>query len=127
MEPIIKCDNCCFEGIESDFIPLVEVKDLTQRLDPGSEVPVGECKQCGTFAYFKERPKVTITVLGGTIQDLQILEGPSRHKPNIEICVFDEDMYKEGNEDFKIDVFETKHLDPLDKEMTDHIKKYYPG
>lgn len=47
-----KCDNCQWQGDEDQIeISLMEVHRLAERLDPGSEVPVGECPECGAFAY----------------------------------------------------------------------------
>ena len=51
---LTKCDNC---GRKSDtFKPLSEVEDLHLRLDPGSEVPAGECLKCGALVYLN-RPR----------------------------------------------------------------------
>jgi hypothetical protein len=46
----VSCDNCEWSG------KLEELRDppencLWERLDPGSEVPAGECPACGAFAY----------------------------------------------------------------------------
>jgi len=50
--------GCDWEGHESD-IPegLGGVENLFERIDPGCEVPVGECPECGCLAYLKERVK----------------------------------------------------------------------
>lgn len=48
---IVRCDNCRANLTERDIIPLVDVVDLGDRLDPGSIVPVGECLICGALVY----------------------------------------------------------------------------
>lgn len=46
------CDNC---GRDNDNCkPLALASRLGERLDPGSEVPVGECVCCGAFVYGEE-------------------------------------------------------------------------
>lgn len=44
------CDNCGWTGPEPG-VDLCEVRDLGDRLDPGSTVPSGECPDCGCFCY----------------------------------------------------------------------------
>ena len=44
------CDNCDWTGTQDDVSesgPLF----IGIRLDPGSEVPAGDCPDCGAFAY----------------------------------------------------------------------------
>lgn len=50
MSPIstCSCDNCDWEGITDD---LHSIKDMETRLDPGGEVPAGQCPKCGSLAY----------------------------------------------------------------------------
>lgn len=43
-----RCDNCDWTGPDDD---LNDVKDLLERVDPGGEMPAGECPQCGDLAY----------------------------------------------------------------------------
>ena len=45
-----KCDNCDWSGELPDDA-LTEVKDLADRLEPGREVPSGECPECGCLCY----------------------------------------------------------------------------
>jgi len=53
---LVKCDNCDWRGDSSDVkFTLEEVVDLGERLDPGSEVPYGECPQCDCLCYL-DRP-----------------------------------------------------------------------
>jgi len=47
-EPMTACDNCGHQWRQSD---LEEPKDIWQRLDPGAEVPAGECPACGALCY----------------------------------------------------------------------------
>ena len=46
-----KCANCGETTTEKDIRPLYELPNLHERLDPGSEVPAGECRECGAFVY----------------------------------------------------------------------------
>ena len=49
---ICKCNNCGWRGAEAEIgVPLKDCKGLGERLNPGSEVPVGECPDCGCLAY----------------------------------------------------------------------------
>ena len=59
----VECGNCGWEGdvdLESDepdqdgFTPLWCCCDLTERLEPGSEVPVGDCPECRCFCYLSK-------------------------------------------------------------------------
>lgn len=43
------CDNCTWQG--DPTIELEEIPDLAMRLDPGEEVPSGECPKCGALCY----------------------------------------------------------------------------
>ena len=43
-----RCDNCDWRGPASD---LDVIEDAQERLDPGCEVPVGACPDCGMLAY----------------------------------------------------------------------------
>lgn len=47
-EPQVACANCEWCGRVEDLKP---ARDLAQRLDPGGEVPAGECPKCGCLAY----------------------------------------------------------------------------
>ena len=46
-----KCANCGETTTEKNIRPLYELPNLYARLDPGSEVPAGECRECGAFVY----------------------------------------------------------------------------
>ena len=43
-----ECDNC---GEEWVLAELAEAKDLSERVDPGGEMPSGECPDCGALCY----------------------------------------------------------------------------
>lgn len=48
---VIECGNCGQHLPAESIVPLDQVKDLALRLDPGSEVPAGECRECNGLAY----------------------------------------------------------------------------
>lgn len=50
------CGNCGLSFTDKEVVPLNQVKALGQRLDPGSEVPSGECPNCNAFCYRREQP-----------------------------------------------------------------------
>lgn len=51
-----KCENC---GKVSTVAELLQPgESVWFRLDPGSEVPAGECRSCGAFAYLIKPPKL---------------------------------------------------------------------
>jgi len=49
-----ECDNCGFECRASR---LEMVADIQERINPGFEVPAGQCPQCGALSYLKTPPK----------------------------------------------------------------------
>lgn len=51
----VKCADCSWEG-ELQDVRYPPENSLWERLDPGSEVPAGECPECGAFAYLKVCP-----------------------------------------------------------------------
>ena len=49
---LCECDNCGNQyQLPDRRIRLEDVDDLTARMDPGGEVPVGECPACGALCY----------------------------------------------------------------------------
>lgn len=48
----VRCDDCGWKGMARELgVQLESIPDLAARLDPGGEVPVGECPECGALAY----------------------------------------------------------------------------
>ncbi len=45
-----ECGDCDWEGTTND-LELSDIQDIFERIDPGSEVPAGECPECGALAY----------------------------------------------------------------------------
>ncbi len=49
------CDNCeKIHDFPEQVIPLFKMEDLSLRLTVGSEVPHGECHECGAMVYKRE-------------------------------------------------------------------------
>lgn len=53
----VECGNCDWRGRDDEATPLYSCCDLFERLDPGSEVPYGDCPICRCFVYLVEEPK----------------------------------------------------------------------
>lgn len=49
--PYCVCDNCGNRCRLSELVPLAEVDRLGERIEPGEEVPAGECRKCGALAH----------------------------------------------------------------------------
>lgn len=45
------CDDCDWKGLSQDT---EMITDVQERVTPGSIAPVGECPECGCFAYYDE-------------------------------------------------------------------------
>jgi hypothetical protein len=54
-----KCDNCDWHG-DLSVNALAEVKDLGGRLEPGREVPSGECPECKCLCYLATPKKESL-------------------------------------------------------------------
>jgi hypothetical protein len=55
-KPTVACANCDFKG---DFDDLAPYRDFWSRIEPGGEMPAGDCPECGAFAYvIKEKESV---------------------------------------------------------------------
>ena len=53
--PTYKCDNCGKRYADDDErIAMDKIKDLSMRVDPGCEVPAGECPECGALVYLEK-------------------------------------------------------------------------
>jgi len=57
MRDMTECDNCGAKVTEQTLIPLHEVKHLFLRINPGNEIPAGECRECGALAYIVKPEK----------------------------------------------------------------------
>lgn len=53
-EPWSECDNCDWNGPDKKLI--TPIPDLEQRIEPGGEVPSGECPGCGALCYPCQAP-----------------------------------------------------------------------
>lgn len=59
----VTCGNCQWEGDFGELqCQLDEIPDLAERLDPGSEVPAGECPECGCLCYLDKKPAYIVGV-----------------------------------------------------------------
>ena len=73
-ETPVRCGNpgCEWAG---DIDDTTEIRDFWGRVDPGDEMPAGECPECGWLAYMvkpdvldKEPARVIAVVDGGVLQ-----------------------------------------------------------
>lgn len=46
----VACDNCNWQGTA---IQTNDIKDIEERIEPGTTVPTGECPMCGALAYIR--------------------------------------------------------------------------
>jgi hypothetical protein len=55
----VTCGNCTWIGTDQEvgFVPLEDCHDLEERLEPGDEVPAGECPLCHALAYLVKKDK----------------------------------------------------------------------
>jgi hypothetical protein len=67
-----ECGNC------GGFWKLDELRgyrDFWSRVEPGNEIPAGDCPECGAFAYLVKRhakpARVIVTIRGGVVQSVQ--------------------------------------------------------
>ena len=51
---IHKCEDCGKRANWHGIKPLLQIKFLASRLEPGNVVPSGECHDCGAFTYMDE-------------------------------------------------------------------------
>ncbi len=52
-----ECQDCGWKGPDEE---LDEIADLHQRVDPGEEMPSGECPECGCLCHeIEEKPPFT--------------------------------------------------------------------
>ena len=50
---MLTCDNCDrrYRSLKSLKHAFPDIPDLLQRIEPGGEVPAGECPECGALVY----------------------------------------------------------------------------
>lgn len=55
----VECGDCDWTG-DQDDLPEGHhgIEHLSQRIDPGSEVPAGECPECGCLCYVLEEDNI---------------------------------------------------------------------
>lgn len=77
-----QCANCQRTFNDDQIIPLVQIKDLGQRLDPGSVVPSGECPACGSLVYpvtegsTVEPPILVVKIREGVVDEATLFDDP---------------------------------------------------
>lgn len=48
----VRCDDCGTEWKENDIkVLLPDIPHLFERIEPGEEVPFGECPDCGALVH----------------------------------------------------------------------------
>jgi len=50
--PACYCDDCGYEFVQGESI--LPIRDIYKRVDPGGEMPVGECPKCRALGYLKK-------------------------------------------------------------------------
>ena len=50
----VEWGNCGDVTTQDNLLALEYARDLSMRLDVGSEIPAGECLDCGAFSYITE-------------------------------------------------------------------------
>ena len=54
----VECADCGRLWPRGEFPgDIASIEDLYERLDPGSEVPAGECPECGALCYLQKQAK----------------------------------------------------------------------
>lgn len=75
----VACDNCDWKGNETDDCMGLYIDSLADRLDPGSEIPAGECPECGCLAYLIKSDEVPDgDEIGALVEAAQFAEGVLR-------------------------------------------------
>jgi hypothetical protein len=67
----VECGNCKWTGDAGDVEPY---RDFWSRAEVGSDIPAGDCPDCGAFCYLVDNPHrhVLIEVSGGLVQNVMI-------------------------------------------------------
>ena len=68
-----ECDNCYSVFSASK---LKDIQDLEQRLNPGGEVPSGECPKCGALCYPIKAASNPVYLLQNSGLEISVLAGP---------------------------------------------------
>lgn len=73
----VECDNCDWKGTEKQMrAEFCDVEDLHELIEPGKEVPAGECPECGALAYLmKESPETCLNRLADAAREAQAVLG----------------------------------------------------
>lgn len=74
MNRTCSCDNCDWKGAEEQTRTLVQIHRLGERIEAGGVVPVGECPECGAFAYLDEPPAQYYYVLHSSGDGMELEE-----------------------------------------------------
>ena len=93
MSKKVKCPNCDWTGTDDD-IDLCDVPDLIERIEPGEEVPAGECPKCGSLAHLDRVRAVYVYVAGGAVQGASGPEG-------VGFVLLDKDNYDAEDEEYR--------------------------
>lgn len=74
----VKCGDCGWEGVDADLhTQLGDLECIGERLDPGSEVPAGECPECRALAYVqRDDSKVRSTAAGLLVMAFAVGQRP---------------------------------------------------
>ncbi len=92
-----KCGNgeCDWTG---DINDVTDIRDFWDRVQPGEEMPAGECPKCGWLAYVvkstEELPRVIVIVSGGLVTSIR-----SDAPLNVDVADFDNIETGYGDED----------------------------
>ncbi len=63
-----ECGNCHWYGVPD--IGLAHITDLLERIEPGGELPSGECPECGALCYLSKQGKTTREIAEPTDSDM---------------------------------------------------------
>lgn len=76
----VRCGNCGLTTTEDKIVQPEDTPDLyvNVRLDPGGEVPAGECPDCGALCYLV-KPTATPALLDVAKRVLGIIEATYAH------------------------------------------------
>jgi hypothetical protein len=75
MDSIVECQLCDKEWRENQVIPLENVPDLLQRIDPGEVVPFGECPdpECGGLCHQEHTSRLQVELHEKYVQTPELL------------------------------------------------------